>query len=65
MRESPGETFASDILATAKDGQATKAGATIGGPAAAAEPRPKEAFVAKIGDPGCDVGYYNWSSHGR
>jgi hypothetical protein len=58
VRDSTGRTFGSDILATAKDGQATEAGATIGGPAAAAEPRPKEAFVAKIGDPTCDVGYY-------
>jgi hypothetical protein len=58
LRDSTGRTFGPEIRATAKDGQATKAGAAIGGLAATAEPRPKEAFVTKIGDPGCDVGFY-------
>jgi hypothetical protein len=58
LRDSAGRTSGSKILAAVKDGQAIKPSATIGGPVAAAKPRPKEAFVTKIGDPGCDVGYY-------
>jgi hypothetical protein len=55
LRDSTGRTFGPEIRATAKENQGRRRGWRL---AATAEPRPKEAFVTKIGDPGCDVGFY-------